>query len=613
MPAANQQITITYHRSPALRRPRSPVGRLRRTGGVYIAVLGTALMVSLLAMSALLGQRVQNRILTASGDIRQAQLNANTAAELALLTMKQDTNWRTTQPNGTWFSNRSTGAGSCTAYVADPVDSNLSNSNDDPILVRGIGYSGSAEQRVEYTHDPLKQPLTSLRSAIATGDDIDLAGDTLRTDGLITADATSASSSLVYGTVKARVVSGSTYAGTTSQVSASERPTMPDWSTIFDYYRTNGTEISIGSLPTTPTSNFVRNSTFETGTTNWSGVAPGLGVTADVSQSNNWNRNGSFSLRVSNRTHWSAGAVQRIDNFVKPGQAYDVEAFARVGGILGIRSFRIWISTKGTGNGSASSNSSAAATSTVLIGINLPVANISGQVVAPAWSGDLEYAFIKISDDSSSGSTAEFWVDDVSVTEVPSGYYVYRKVLSPTLNPFGGQTNSQGIYWINCNGNRINIERSRILGTLLLINPGSGSRVAHGPIQWSPAVAGYPALLVQDGDFSLQASNRVLSETENLVNFNPAGASHETLGQDADTNDIYQSAIHGMIAIEEDLSYANRPHIIGQILVGDDIGSSSGELDVEYQPYSLVNPPPGFFAPYTYVRRPDGIRKAVLP
>ena len=55
---------------------------------------GTALVVALLGMTALIGQRIQNRMIVASADIRQAQLNANTAVELALLTMKQDTNWR---------------------------------------------------------------------------------------------------------------------------------------------------------------------------------------------------------------------------------------------------------------------------------------------------------------------------------------------------------------------------------------------------------------------------------------------------------------------------------------------------------------------------------------
>src|SRR3954462_12955055 len=116
-----------------------------RQGGVYIVVLGSAMIIALLGMCALIGQRIENRLVVASTDIRQAQLNANTAVELATLAMKQDTNWRTTYSNGNWFTNRSTGIGSCTANVVDPIDANLANGADDPVVITGIGYSGGAE------------------------------------------------------------------------------------------------------------------------------------------------------------------------------------------------------------------------------------------------------------------------------------------------------------------------------------------------------------------------------------------------------------------------------------------------------------------------------------
>ena len=48
------------------------------------------------------------------------------------------------------------------------------------------------------------------------------------------------------------------------------------------------------------------------------------------------------------------------------------------------------------------------------------------------------------------------------------------------------------------------------------------------------------------------------------------------------------------MAVEDDLTFQNRPYIRGQLLVGGDITNSSGELEVEYQPESLLNPPPGF-------------------
>ena len=91
------------------------------------------------------------------------------------------------------------------------------------------------------------------------------------------------------------------------------------------------------------------------------------------------------------------------------------------------------------------------------------------------------------------------------------------------------------------------------------MNPGANSCIGNGPISWSPAVAGYPALLVDadnaaDADFSINATNRPLSEKENGTNYNPSGASHEEFGQDSDTNDIYRSAIRGLIAVRDDLT-----------------------------------------------------------
>ena len=246
-----------------------------RVGGIYIAVLGTALVVALLGMTALIGQRLQNRMIVASAGIRQAQLNANTAVELGLLAMKQDTNWRTTYSDGNWFVNRSATAGACTLSVADPIDGNLANNADDPIVMTGIGYSGDAQQRVKVTVDPRKTPLSCLRSAVAVGDAITLNGDILRTNGLTTASSVSANASSVYGKVEAVTVSGSTYNGTTTQVLAEKRPTMPDWTSVFSYYRTNGAEISINSLPT-QTPNLGRNPSFDTDTSYWTGAAIGL-------------------------------------------------------------------------------------------------------------------------------------------------------------------------------------------------------------------------------------------------------------------------------------------------------------------------------------------------
>ena len=96
------------------------------------------------------------------------------------------------------------------------------------------------------------------------------------------------------------------------------------------------------------------------------------------------------------------------------------------------------------------------------------------------------------------------------------------------------------------------------------------------------------------------------------MNFNPSGAAHEDFGQDADTNDIYPSQIRGLIAIRHDLTFQNRTLVRGQIIVGNNIANASGELEIDYQPDSLLNPPTGFWS-YIYPRRIGSTQKVVLP
>src|SRR3954471_6998030 len=238
--------------------------KIRRSGSIYIAVLGTALIVGLLGMSAMIGQRLQNRMVSTSGDVRQAQLNANTAIELGLLAMKSDTNWRTTYSTGTVFTNRATNAGRCTLTIRNVPDPGtpLSTNGDDPVILLGIGYSGDAIQRAKVTIDPSQDQLSILRYVVATGAAITLQSNTLRTDGVISANTVSATSAQVYGKVEATAATGSTYNSGTTVVTAAKRPTMPDWTSVFSYYRTNGTQIDINTLPT-QTPNLASNPGFE--------------------------------------------------------------------------------------------------------------------------------------------------------------------------------------------------------------------------------------------------------------------------------------------------------------------------------------------------------------
>jgi hypothetical protein len=570
-----------------------------RRGGVYIAVLGTSLVVSVLALSALVLQRLQNRMLSDTADIQQAQLHAQSAVELGLLLATQYDNWRDFGSGVRWLTD------SCGLQASDPVDGDLADDPDDPVLLVGIGRSGNAEQRVSVAVDVKPEPLGCLRSAVAAGGDIDLVYDTLWASGTISARSVSASGALVEGDVEAVTIAGSTYTGTTTQIDADDLPAMPDWGTLINDYQSIGTEININSLPTS-TPDLCLNSSFEQSTAGWTGDPPEPAVAdATISQSNNTAHSGTYSLRVRNREAVNSGPCYLIHSFVKPNQQYNIQAW-----VYNPKSywnpFRWSLYTKGTTDGSYQA----------VAGSETWVAPytwtwLSATLTAPSWTGDLQYAFVKIAG-TSSGGTDDFYADDCDIREVSTGRYIYRKVLSPSINPFSAGTNPQGVYWIDCGGNRITIERSRILGTLVLINPGSNSSIGAGPIHWSPAVPGYPSLVV-DGDFTLAATDRNLSENENQINYNPPGAAHEQLGADGDLSDIYPSEVQGLVVVTDDLSFQNSPRIRGQLIVRDDIGNSSGSLDVDYQSDSLLSPPPGFTAPSALIRRPGSTTKAVLP
>jgi hypothetical protein len=596
---------------PALRVGARYPAAQRRQGGVYIAVLGSSLIIALLGMCALIGQRIENRLVVASSDIRQAQLNASTAVELAMLAMKQDTNWRTTYTSGAWFTKRSTGIGSCTANVVDPVDGTLGGGTDDPVQITGIGYSGGAEQRMQVTVDPKKNPYSCLRSAVAAGGNISVSSGKLRTNGLTTANQITATSAQVYGNVEATSISGSTYNGTTTTVTSDKRPTMPDWTSAFQYYRDNATSLDINSFPTTMP-NLGRNTSFDVDTSYWTGTATGL-PTATLEQKTGVNGH-SACARVKDRVALTSGASQAIDQFVKMGVSYNITIQICPNSSWG-NIFRVKLATKGTLSSVVTAQSS---TVSIISGVWQDV-NVT--LTAPVWSGNLEYARVTIDTDSTNpfASTNDFYIDGFDIRENLTARFIYRQVLGPGINTLyaGAPLNSQGIYKIDCGGQRLIIERSRIVGTLLVVNPGANSCVKDGPISWKPAVAGYPALLVDadtptTADFAILATNRALGEKENGVNYNPSGAPSDEFGQDTDMNDIYSSHIKGLIAVRHDLTYQNRALIKGQVIVGNNITNNTGELEIDYQPDSLLNPPPGFWS-YTYARRTGSTKKVVLP
>ena len=175
-------------------------------------------------------------------------------------------------------------------------------------------------------------------------------------------------------------------------------------------------------------------------------------------------------------------------------------------------------------------------------------------------------------------------------------------LLSPEYNPFGA-TNPQGIYFIQCNHEKIEIKKSFIVGTIVLIDPKHDSEIGKDQIYWQPAVANYPSLLasdsitikVQGGDGLLNdvdtggsdLSGSVLEQVINEVGIAlPVGDATEIDGLPSELNGLFYST--GDISIEH-----KQLKITGVIISGGKLDIKE-DTEITYSSTFHDSPPPGF-------------------
>jgi hypothetical protein len=167
-------------------------------------------------------------------------------------------------------------------------------------------------------------------------------------------------------------------------------------------------------------------------------------------------------------------------------------------------------------------------------------------------------------------------------------------VLSPDQASLGGSRNTQGIYVLDCQNKQVIIQNCRIVGTLVVLNPGTGS-VIQGSVNWKPAVKGFPCLLVKGGTIAIKIAQAKLAEnTTDKVSYNPPGTPDDA-GVSNDTyTDQYASGIFGLVYVNSDVSVANAATVYNLICSGT--LSVSNTYYPGYDSASLDNPPPGFTA-----------------
>jgi len=154
-----------------------------------------------------------------------------------------------------------------------------------------------------------------------------------------------------------------------------------------------------------------------------------------------------------------------------------------------------------------------------------------------------------------------------------------KDFLSPNRNPYG-VTNAKGIYVINCLLGDLRIRNFRIVGTLVILNPGVFS--VQQAVNWEPGIANYPSLLVR-GNAELAFSSGALSESSLGVNFN----------EDTNKTDTYPSLNKGLVYASGNVTTKTSVTIDGVLVIGGTL-TAQNTLTLTYESTFLDNPPPGF-------------------
>jgi hypothetical protein len=185
----------------------------------------------------------------------------------------------------------------------------------------------------------------------------------------------------------------------------------------------------------------------------------------------------------------------------------------------------------------------------------------------------------------------------IDIDDIP-GRRIDDKVISAGSNPYGSETNSQGIYIIDCEGQDLVISDSRINATLVIVNPGDTVDI-DGRINWSPPSANFPAMMVQgdlemkwDGGSDLDEFDVLLVLPVPRTNFNPAGSPYEGVA-DNDALDSYPGVINGLVYVSGNLLISNNCRLNGVVVVGG-VAGVTATTNMTYDATCAVNPPPGF-------------------
>jgi hypothetical protein len=122
--------------------PQSP--RHARRGVAYVLVLSIALIVTTIGVSTLLLSRTQQRAMRMAEQAAEADLAAQSLADITVFRLANNLSWRTTYTNNVWTPNEIVGSATFRLRLVDELDGDLADDANDPVRLYAKATVGEA-------------------------------------------------------------------------------------------------------------------------------------------------------------------------------------------------------------------------------------------------------------------------------------------------------------------------------------------------------------------------------------------------------------------------------------------------------------------------------------
>lgn len=130
----------------------------RRRGSAYIAVLGTAMLVTVISMASIAAVRVRFRSGNLTSDTASADLLAQSMMQLAIDRISRDPMWRINHTHNNWTSPEPLGDGTACYMLFDETDADLADDPHEDVRIHARADVGSAVRIYSARFNPPEMP-----------------------------------------------------------------------------------------------------------------------------------------------------------------------------------------------------------------------------------------------------------------------------------------------------------------------------------------------------------------------------------------------------------------------------------------------------------------------